>query len=137
MISYNKRCFIDPLMLSNVFYLIPSLLWYYLEFYYYCLYFLCVFASSYIYHRSKETKYLYIDMFFGSGGFLLSIYDNLTYNNHIFWVAILSSIVYYFVMWKTCYGKCTRYKIWHSIWHAWTSMSLCVGVYAYNKHLEI
>ena len=130
MINYKKRSISDPLMWSNAFFLVPVVWWIYLECYFYTIVNMCVFTFSCMYHRCGERKYLYHDMGFSILAFSIGFRDNLIYNSLLFWVSMASCIGYYVFLcklWRE--GRCSEYRVWHSIWHVWASATICVSAY--------
>ena len=132
------RKWTDPVMLSNISFLVPIFYWYYLECYVYSLHFVCLLVSSVFYHRSRERLYLEYDMTIAGCATLLSIVDNMTYNDTLLWFAICGAIVYYVFMCVLCGGRrCCHYTVSHSVWHAWICGCVTVWAYTTGKYREI
>ena len=134
------RCMTDPIMSSNVFFLFPLSMWLYIGFYGYTLQYVLLLCSSYMYHRSYETRYFWLDVFFGSSSIMYAIIDNWTiYDDYYTWVAILSTLCYYGIMCTICgvSTRCCKYTVVHTGWHAWVCGSSCIWAYASGKYVGV
>lgn len=113
----------DPLMVTNLAFLFPALVFREGGMHLYAMLYVCIFVASNLYHRWRETRFLYLDMTFAGTAFAVCILHNfLTLNDPGQHIINAMCVLFYPVMCRICgESRCRRYQIVHSLWHVFVS----------------
>ena len=122
-IMHLQRSWIDPLIVSNVVFLVPAYVFYYIGLFGYTLLYVAIAFASTAYHRHHEQRYMALDMFFATQAFVYCIAENIIiYKSIILGYFNVLCVAFYPFMIVVCKRDKSMYCVVHFMWH------VCVGV---------
>ncbi len=106
------------LIVSNVVFLVPAVVFFAIDYVWHSLLYVCIFSASMAYHRTHETRFQALDMFFAIQAFVYCIGENIMiYRSIILGYFNVLCVAFYPYMCSTCRQDRSNYTIMHFLWH--------------------
>ncbi len=129
------RFYNDPLMYSNLLFLLPSFYFFYSVPCVLGVLYACIFVASCLYHRYAEARFVMLDRMFASAGFVWCIWKNTwILLNPLITIVNVVCVSFYPMMCRECDRDPRQYRRVHTLWHACVALGSLAWAIARHKH---